>query len=57
MNQCVFLLFLLCFLIFCIKPTNEAISCIVCIPICGGGFFSGAFLTYCLACLSKCPMI
>lgn len=57
MNQRMFYLFLLCFLIFCIRPTEEAISCVVCIPICAGGIFSGALLTYCTACLSKCPMI
>ena len=52
-----FLLFLLCFLIFCIRSTKEAISCILCVPVCAGGVFNGALLAYCAACISKCPMI
>ena len=57
MNQRI-LLFLLCFFIFCIKSSNEAISCLVCVPICAaGGVMRGPFLAYCLACISKCPMI
>ena len=56
MNQRM-LLFLLCFLIFCIRSSNEAISCIFCVPICAaGGVIRGPLLTYCLACISKCPM-
>lgn len=57
MNQRMFLLFVLCFLIFCIKPTNEAISCLLCVPVCAGGVFHGPLLAYCMACISKCPMI
>ena len=57
MNQRMYL-FLLCFLVFCIRSTNAAISCIICVPICAGSvILRGPLLSYCMACISKCPMI
>lgn len=58
MNQRM-LLFLLCFLIFCIRPSNEAISCFLCVGVCAAGISlrASTLLEYCNICIANCPGI